>query len=417
MADSPSQNQNDREEKSATSQTPPDLYSFLIRMIDTASKDPAQLRKLVYAIVWQCLKPEGGGARQPIEPRQPLTINELQQELEFESVIERVEANADVTLSQHPEVLVEQTTETVTQTQSVDNALVVLPQRAPEILLPADGFPPRVPAWLNHRVHLSVEMSHAAQDERSYRTGLLPFLQLVAASVIGVALYVGVTTWMQSGSGPVFHTSSPTATPGPAQTQSSSSLQRPRNQQSPTQPGATDNVFPFPLPKTYGVYAGSEGQLTELTALPIKIPDPRVRLSAPINTPSETVVAGNKLTFVVFRRDLVNNAPATVSVRVVARVARELKFVDGKPVTTAIQGPWRISMKSYDFKVAPLEGHPEMVVIRPDASFAFPAGRYALVLNGLGYDFTVPGPITSADQCLEQSEMLNGTVLSECAKS
>ena len=105
------------------------------------------------------------------------------------------------------------------------------------------------------------------------------------------------------------------------------------------------------------------------------------------------------------------------SVRVVARVTRDMRFVDGKPLVTAVQGSWRITMKAYQLKIAPLEGHPEMITAQSNPEFAFPPGRYALVLNGTGYDFTVQGTITSPEQCLEQAEMLNGTVLSECARS
>jgi hypothetical protein len=42
------------------------------------------------------------------------------------------------------------------------------------------------------------------------------------------------------------------------------------------------------------------------------------------------------------------------------------------------------------------------------------AGRYAVVLGGLAYDFTVDGPITASAQCLESFEALNGPVFSEC---
>jgi hypothetical protein len=94
-----------------------------------------------------------------------------------------------------------------------------------------------------------------------------------------------------------------------------------------------------------------------------------------------------------------------------------MRFVDGKPITSPIEGAWRVRSKSYEFKVAPLAGNPEMVLIQPDPEFAFPAGRYALVFNGIGYDFSVPGAVTSLAHCLEQAEMVNGTVLSECAKS
>jgi hypothetical protein len=176
-------------------------------------------------------------------------------------------------------------------------------------------------------------------------------------------------------------------------------------------------LLPFPLPKTYGVYAGSNGQLVELDQFPIKIPDPRVLLSAEVTKPSTTTVAGDNVAFLVFRRDLVNSAPQTVSVRVVASVKRAMKFVDGKPVVRPIEGSWRIRAKSYDFKVSPLEFNREMILIQPDPGFVFPAGRYALVLNGFGYDFTVVGPVTAPEQCLEQVEIVNGSVLSECPKS
>jgi hypothetical protein len=56
-----------------------------------------------------------------------------------------------------------------------------------------------------------------------------------------------------------------------------------------------------------------------------------------------------------------------------------------------------------------------MVVARPvDPDFAFPAGRYALVLGGTAYDFSVEGPITAATQCLESFEAVGGPVFSEC---
>ena len=44
-------------------------------------------------------------------------------------------------------------------------------------------------------------------------------------------------------------------------------------------------------------------------------------------------------------------------------------------------------------KVAPVPDNPEMIVLRPDADLVFPAGRYALVLKGVAYDFTVDGPL------------------------
>jgi len=45
-----------------------------------------------------------------------------------------------------------------------------------------------------------------------------------------------------------------------------------------------------------------------------------------------------------------------------------------------------------------------------------PAGRYALVIKGQAYDFTVAGPITEAAQCLERVDAANGTFYSECGR-
>ena len=78
---------------------------------------------------------------------------------------------------------------------------------------------------------------------------------------------------------------------------------------------------------------------------------------------------------------------------------------------------WRVRSKSYKFKVSPLEGRNEMIVVQPNPGFVFPPGRYALVLNGIGYDFTVAGNVTAPEQCLEQVEIVSGSVVSECPKA
>src|SRR5262249_14260356 len=81
-----------------------------------------------------------------------------------------------------------------------------------------------------------------------------------------------------------------------------------------------------PLPTSYGVYAIGQGKLTDLSTLPIKVPDPRVAVSAMIATPSPSSVPDGKVQFVAFRRDFRNNAPDRVTVRVVARVMQTLSF-------------------------------------------------------------------------------------------
>ena len=64
-----------------------------------------------------------------------------------------------------------------------------------------------------------------------------------------------------------------------------------------------------------------------------------------------------------------------------------------------------------------MPGNPEMIVIRPaQPEFSLPPGRYALVLNRDGYDFTVAGPISDLAQCLEQTQAVDQSVYSECRK-
>jgi hypothetical protein len=43
-----------------------------------------------------------------------------------------------------------------------------------------------------------------------------------------------------------------------------------------------------------------------------------------------------------------------------------------------------------------------MVLLRPESEeFAFPPGRYELLLSGQAYDFVIAGDITDPAQCVE----------------
>jgi len=47
------------------------------------------------------------------------------------------------------------------------------------------------------------------------------------------------------------------------------------------------------------------------------------------------------------------------------------------------------------YLIAPVPENPEMILIRPDPTdLVVPAGRYASVLKGVAYDFTLDGPTT-----------------------
>jgi hypothetical protein len=175
---------------------------------------------------------------------------------------------------------------------------------------------------------------------------------------------------------------------------------------------------PFPLPGDYGVYVLSNDSLSELTALSTQVPDKRIAVSTPVNQPSMTTLPDGKARFIVFRRDLVGNAPERIEVRVVARVARALTFdAKGKPQLSPVTDTWSIRNVSYEFRVRPVPGNPEMLLVQPEkADFTLPPGRYVLALKGQGYDFTVGGNVTELAQCLERTEAANGAFYSECQK-
>jgi hypothetical protein len=173
-----------------------------------------------------------------------------------------------------------------------------------------------------------------------------------------------------------------------------------------------------PLPRVYGIYSISAGRLHELEPLAIgRVPDQRVFMSTPIKTLSRTVLPDGRTEFIIYRRDIANDSPDRIAVRVIAKVRRAMTFNSGQASTTEMEDSWTIRNVSYDFRVAPLGDSSEMLVVRPEKDeFALPAGRYALVVKGQAYDFTVAGPITEAAQCLERVDAANGTFYSECGR-
>ena len=178
------------------------------------------------------------------------------------------------------------------------------------------------------------------------------------------------------------------------------------------------DVVPFPLPSDYGIYLLSNGKLIELDPLSVQVPDKRVALSTPVLQASRTVLPDGHVRFVAFRRDLAGNAPDRVDVRVVAEVSRALTFdAKGKPSYSPVSGEWSIRNTSYEFRVRPIAGNPEMLLIQPEnPDFVLSAGRYVLALKNQGFDFTVAGKMTDPRQCLERTDAANGTFYSDCQK-
>jgi hypothetical protein len=171
-------------------------------------------------------------------------------------------------------------------------------------------------------------------------------------------------------------------------------------------------------PTAFGMYAISGNKLYELEMLPGRAPDLRVAISAAILTPSHTILPDGHLKFVVFRRDSETNAADHAEVRVVAKIAREMSFeAPGKAVTSKADDSWVIRNITIRYRTAPRKDEPDMYEIlseNPDTALA--PGRYALVLKGQAYDFSVAGAITDPKQCLERVAATNGQFYSECQK-
>lgn len=178
-------------------------------------------------------------------------------------------------------------------------------------------------------------------------------------------------------------------------------------------------VAPSPtVPTSFGIYAVSDGKLYELDVLPGRAPDPRIAISSIITAPSRTTLPDGHVSFVIYRRDSASNAADRAEVRLVARIEREASFdKNGKQVVTDIDDNWVMRNISIPHRTAPKKDNPEMYEVRsenPDVPLA--PGRYALVLKGFAYDFSVAGPVTDPRQCLERLVATNGRFYSECKK-
>lgn len=420
-----------------------DFYSVLRKIVNEATQDPSLLRNLVYSLARYHLWSETVLSQSPSSSQaQSSILANLHETLALESAIKRLEA--DFVASANPPVagtpslpseiaqLLEQWKQEEGRHQALSNQKAMLDDNkailegspSGNAVVPIAEGPTSQEFPLAPALSVTSPPSLDARgltlpDTIDYvparRTGRIDF-RLIGPAIICAAMFAVVFGWDYLArlrmSGPAAQT-----VQSQASATTSGSTDRIINGRSAAVVSPGESSLPFPLPTAYGVFAISEGRLVELQPLAIRMPDPRILVSAPINTPARATVKNGKVEFIIFRRDLLNNAPQTISVRVVARVRRTMKFVDGKAMIGSSEGSWRIRANAYQFRVSPVDDNREMIVVTSNPGFVLPAGRYALVVNGLGYDFAVDGPITSLDQCLEQVEAVNGTMLSECPKS
>ena len=387
-------------ERNASIQVPAqplDYYSFLVKAIQATKQNSAQLRALVYERARFNLK------RDILYGYSSAGLADLVQKVnEFEHAVARIEANAiedQSSPANWEQASLLGTVHATPNHATSRNAVQILP---PQPIPPLYSGPSPIQRMdIFGRDRRPEEIVHYVRFSNRFVGAALLGLVFVGTVIIAVTL------WPSSKISPPIEI----ANKLPQTDKTTVKLSDPGEGNT----ALTDSSpkVAFPLPTSFGVYVLSDNNLTELEPLPINIPDPRVALSAEIKKPSTTIVSDSKPAFILFRRDLVNNAPQKVMLRVIARMARETKIVDGKATTTKIDEAWRIRNISRELKISPIPGQREMVIARADDVTLVP-GRYALVLNRVGYDFTIKGPVESLEFCLEGFEAANGSVFTQC---
>jgi hypothetical protein len=359
-------------------------YALMLqRMINIANQDPVQMRMAVYGLARARMKTE---TLQLVRSERERLLNSLETAIQgvenFSQRRDEIERLPPPSAQQH---------HASTAVARVE-PIVSEPR---DILVPNEAYPP------SSYPPAEVQIVEVRSPSR-WPLILFTFAVLLMGATLGLGYYherltrLSSQAGLSSKSGAVPDVAPPAASEAPASA-------------APKGPG-------FPTPSDYGVYALNGDTLSELSIVLERAPDKRIAMSTPINEPSRTNIADGKVRFILFRRDLVGNAPERVDVRVVARVVRALTFDSkGKANFTAVSDSWNIRNISYELRVRPVPGNPEMLLVQSDKpDFELSPGRYVLVLKDQPYDFTVAGEITDAAQCLERTDAMNGSFYSEC---
>lgn len=368
--------------------------------IGETSADPKQLREIVYELARVKLREQFTHA-DARESRDLLQI--------LERAIEEVERSFKGSVAATPQNVTE--TSTAVPPSVASPSPPPIPAAPPVLTIaaaPQPAEPPRRPVAPS-------KSPDRAKRSRAFRSVIrLAVLLLILAVGIGVAYWPRLKTKFaalpqiaQRQTASRDAQPQPAAPPNPRET----AERTPDSQKEPARPAQPS----MPLPTTFGVYALSDGQLQELKAVPGKIPDRRVAISAAINTPSATTLTSGDVKFIVFRPDGGMDTSVT-EVRVVAKVSRAMGVdATGKAAMVSAGDAWVIRSMSYPYKVGPVEDQPRMLLLQPEQDgFTLAPGRYIVVVKGMGYDFTVAGTVTDPNQCVERINATNGAFYSPC---
>jgi len=428
----------------ATATPEVDFALVLARVIDDVNQDPAELRRAVYELARIKLQREAWRRDPPLDAGEMRRLTKA-----LETAIDRVETfssqrdevrsldrlvkdqeQAEPSLTADPTLLaIENGATDASASQFYNGTIGGSPELktaptepsgkaagATRVILLDDStvvVPPRETVRFTDRL-LSLWQrpgSRGLPGERPRASGSL-VARTLAVVVVAVGLMLLLSQWtalFQLFERPSVSTTAtlPAQAPDPTSTQVSVPVAPPPHKEEPA---------PL-LPRVYGIYAISNGELFELEALPGRAPDPRIALSAVITKTSRTTLPNGRLSFVAYRRDFAASAPERAAVRVIAKIARATNFgPQGQAQVSGVDDTWIMRNISFPFRVAPVASNPEMLALEPENETALPAGRYGLVINGIAYDFSVVGDVTDSAQCLERVAAANGTFYSPCGK-
>lgn len=280
----------------------PDYVSVILRAIESTQNDPARLRSLVYDVARLSLGKHvltsyhqlgSAGLQQHVSDLETaihqvehLAQRQIQdfsrkktsvEQNEAEQKVERKGGAADLAAQLLDGELSTSDQTAITVRDSFDDAMFdeTKSNKTPVVLKP---LPPEV---YNPRAEilqpLDFRPAFGSGPKRRQADGSFA-LQLVIASVIGIAIYVATLVGLENGPGHF----SPSAHQDASATPTSPVSAKARG-------ADAAEALGFPLPRVYGVYAASEGKLYELDPLALKVPDARVAISAMIPTASPVV--------------------------------------------------------------------------------------------------------------------------------
>ena len=308
-----------------------DPYSVLSQVVAAVSRDQVQLRMLIYEFARNKL-------RQDLYPQFVAgDWSEVERSaLALEAAIAQVEADfANADAPAPIPFIPEPALDNVTLEPLQQSALIIRPdlEKSPRIgdydasvlspLFPPSTHEIEPTYWLSTTYerddrHPIARLNEKLQSKFGWT------IQLIVAVVLGVAIFAAIDgrSAHRPGAGATIVTAANVNNGEQTASPDGKSLATAKVVARPSMPN-------MPIPSAYGIYAVTNGQLTELDLLPIKVPDQRVAISAPISTPSRAHLPTGQLEFVVYRRDLASDAPDRVAVRIVAQVMRALTFEFG----------------------------------------------------------------------------------------